>query len=165
MVEQTHRHTIESGLGLLATSHLSKICWPDAFSTIVYLINRLPTPTLHFTSPYKKLLNKDHAYQSLKVFVCACFLFFDPTINTNWNLGPNSAFFLAIRPIIMVTVVLNQALIGCFSLDMWFLMSNVFKQKVMSHSTLSLANIFHQVLSPSPFKIIFPLFLFLTYFH
>jgi len=44
--ERKHRHITETGLTLLAHSHLPSFHWVDAFLTAVYLINRLPTPVL-----------------------------------------------------------------------------------------------------------------------
>lgn len=41
--------------------------------TAVYIINRLPTPTLEHMSPYFKLFNKDPDYKALQVFRCLCF--------------------------------------------------------------------------------------------
>lgn len=50
--KRKHRHIVETGL---TTASVSKIYWPFAFSTAVYLINRLPTPVLHLQSSFKKL--------------------------------------------------------------------------------------------------------------
>jgi transposase InsO family protein len=71
--ERKHRHITETGLTLLAQSHLPSIHWVDAFLTAVYLINRLPTPVLQHHSPYYKLLNKHPDYTCLKTFGCACY--------------------------------------------------------------------------------------------
>jgi transposase InsO family protein len=40
--ERKHRHIIETGLSLLAQSHLPPKFWVDACHTVVYLINRMP---------------------------------------------------------------------------------------------------------------------------
>jgi hypothetical protein len=73
LAERKLRHILETGLTLLAHSSLSNKYWADAFVTAVYIINRLPTPTLNYKSPYFKLYSKDPDYQSLKVFGCQCF--------------------------------------------------------------------------------------------
>lgn len=52
IAEHKHRHITETGLSLLAQSHLSNKYWVDAFLTAIYLINRMPTPVLHNNSPY-----------------------------------------------------------------------------------------------------------------
>lgn len=47
--------------------------WDDAFSTVVYLINRLPTPILDWISPMEYLLKQKPNYSFLKTFGCLCF--------------------------------------------------------------------------------------------
>jgi len=44
--ERRHRHIVETGLALLTHASLPLSFWPQAFSTTVYLINRMPTKTL-----------------------------------------------------------------------------------------------------------------------
>jgi hypothetical protein len=78
LAERKHRHIVETGLALLAHSHLPLSYWVDAFTTAVYLINRLPTSILQHQSPYVKLLHKNPDYTFLKVFGCACFPFLRP---------------------------------------------------------------------------------------
>lgn len=46
LVEQKHRHVVETGLALLATSSRPKTFWVEAFQTTVYLINSMPTKVL-----------------------------------------------------------------------------------------------------------------------
>jgi len=73
VVERNHRHIVAMGLCLLAQSRLSHSFWVEAFSTAVFLINRLPTPKLDHISPYEKLLQRTPDYAFLKSFGCACF--------------------------------------------------------------------------------------------
>ena len=58
---------------LLAYSYLSNQYWVDAFLTAVYIINKLPTPTLKYKSPYLKLYKHEPDYQNLRVFGCLCY--------------------------------------------------------------------------------------------
>lgn len=58
IVERKYRHIIETGLALLAHSFVPQLYWPDAFFTVVYLINWLPTPVLNMKSPFKILFHK-----------------------------------------------------------------------------------------------------------
>jgi hypothetical protein len=44
--ERRHRHIVETGLALLTHASLPLSFWSQAFSTTVYLINRMPTKTL-----------------------------------------------------------------------------------------------------------------------
>ena len=73
LVERKHRHIVENGLALLAQSSLPFRFWEEAFSTAVYLCNRLPTPVLSHKSPFEVLYNKRPDYLSLRVFGCACY--------------------------------------------------------------------------------------------
>lgn len=46
----------------------------EAFKTIVYLVNRLPTPTLNGSTPLDRLFKVSPQYDILRVFGCSCFL-------------------------------------------------------------------------------------------
>ena len=71
--ERKHRHVMDTGLALLAHLGLQTKYWVDAFLTAIYLINRLPTPTLSSQTPYFKLFNHAPDYNFLRTFGCACF--------------------------------------------------------------------------------------------
>jgi hypothetical protein len=73
LAERKLRHILETGLTLLAHSHLSNKYWVDSFLTAVYVINRLPTSVLQNMSPYSKLYKKAPDYQKLRVFGCLCY--------------------------------------------------------------------------------------------
>jgi len=47
-------------------------------STAVYLINHMPSPTLHLDSPYSRLFGVPPDYNSLHVFGCICFVHLPP---------------------------------------------------------------------------------------
>jgi hypothetical protein len=49
--EWKHHHIVEVGLSLLSHASMSLKYWDEAFLTATYLINRLPTKTLKFSSP------------------------------------------------------------------------------------------------------------------
>ena len=70
IAECKHRHVVETGLALHAHSHLPNNYWVDAFLTAIYLINRLPTPTLNNNNPYTKLFKIEPNYSILRVFGC-----------------------------------------------------------------------------------------------
>ena len=46
--------------------------WEDAFTTAIFLINRLPTPILNNLSPSEMLYNRVPDFSFLRVFGCAC---------------------------------------------------------------------------------------------
>jgi hypothetical protein len=46
--------------------------WDEAFSIAAFLINRLPSHVLNFSSPFEKLFSTTPDYNWLKVFGCAC---------------------------------------------------------------------------------------------
>ena len=46
VVERKHRHIVEMGLTMLFNAKLPLSLWVDAFHTVVYLINRLPSMVL-----------------------------------------------------------------------------------------------------------------------
>jgi hypothetical protein len=73
VVERKHRHIVAMRLYLLAQSRLPHNFWVEAFSIVVFRINRLPTPKLDHISPYEKLLQRTLDYTFLKSFGYACF--------------------------------------------------------------------------------------------
>ncbi|KAG8493453.1 hypothetical protein CXB51_010754 [Gossypium anomalum] len=47
--------------------------WNDAFSSAIFLINRLPSSSLNHVSPYEKLFHVRPTYSFLRIFRCMCF--------------------------------------------------------------------------------------------
>ena len=76
--ERRHRHIVETGLSLLTHASLPLIFWSHAFTTAVYLINRMPTPLLHMLSPFEKIFNTRPSYAKLRVFGCLCYPWVKP---------------------------------------------------------------------------------------
>jgi len=66
------------GLTLLAQSSLSPQYWVDAFLTLVFLINRLPSKVLDNKTPYFILHKTEPLYKDLHVFWCACYPLLPP---------------------------------------------------------------------------------------
>ena len=69
--ERKHRHIVETGLTLLYQSHLPLNYWSYAFSATTYLINRMPSSVLGFTSPWERVYSKPPSLHALKAFGCA----------------------------------------------------------------------------------------------
>ena len=71
--ERRHLHIVETGLALLSHASIPLTYWSYAFATSVYLINRMPTPTLHLSSPYENIFETTPNYSKLKIFGCLCY--------------------------------------------------------------------------------------------
>lgn len=76
--ERKHRHITEVGLTLLANATMRLCYWGEAFQTIVYLIDRLPTPILNNITPLEKLFHTQPTYNDLRVFGFACYPYLRP---------------------------------------------------------------------------------------
>ncbi|KAI5322289.1 hypothetical protein L3X38_031361 [Prunus dulcis] len=63
---------------LLTTSHTPHNLWVEAALTTVHLINLLPTPNLHWDTPYHCLFQHPPSYSHLRVFGCSCFPYLRP---------------------------------------------------------------------------------------
>lgn len=68
--EQKHRHIVETGLALLGKASVLKSYWSYAFTTAMYLINRMPTPVIDGDSPYAMIFGQHPNYLKLRVFGC-----------------------------------------------------------------------------------------------
>ena len=73
VVERKHRHIVENSLALLVKSSIPLKYWDEAFRTVVFLHNRLPTPILKQKCPLELLFKTKTNYSFLKVFGCACY--------------------------------------------------------------------------------------------
>jgi len=61
------------GLTLLSSASLPIKFWGEAFLTVVYIINMLPSHILQNKSPYELLFHKLPDYNTFKTFGCACY--------------------------------------------------------------------------------------------
>lgn len=73
VIERKHRHIVDTGLILLSQASLPLTYWDLAFSTAVYLINRLPPASVNFQVLFTLLFGSKPKYFFLRVFGCACF--------------------------------------------------------------------------------------------
>ncbi|KAH0773730.1 hypothetical protein KY290_010867 [Solanum tuberosum] len=71
--ERKHRHIVETSLKLLFHAKLPQFLWVEAFLTIAFLINRMPSLVLKNGIPFVKLFSASPDYNSLKVFGCKCY--------------------------------------------------------------------------------------------
>ena len=94
IAERKHRHIQETGLTLLAKAHLPNKYWTDAFLTVIFLINRLPTKVLHNLSPYFVLHKNMPSYTSLRTFGCTCYPYLRPYENHKLSFRSKQCIFL-----------------------------------------------------------------------
>ena len=71
VAERKNRHIVDTALALISQSNLPLTYWPYSFATSVFLINRLPTETLHLQSPWEILFGTTPTYASFKTFGCS----------------------------------------------------------------------------------------------
>jgi hypothetical protein len=69
--ERKHRHIMKVGLSLLAHASMPLKYWDEAFLAGTYLINRIPTKDLDFSSPLEILFKEKPNYGGLRTFGCA----------------------------------------------------------------------------------------------
>lgn len=127
--ERKHRHIVETGLTLLAHSHMPMSYWLEAFNSVVFLINRMPTPILSKLSPWEKLFTNPlltTIFARLDVLVTHGS---DLMRATNWIFDQSSVSSLAIASIIRAIGVLTLILDVSIFLATWCLMNIVFHFK------------------------------------
>lgn len=91
-----YRHIVETGLTLMAHSHMPQKFWVDAFITAVFLINCLPAHTLGNICPYEKLFKTSPNYSLLRSFGCSCFHISIHTPRVNSFTAQHHVYFLDI---------------------------------------------------------------------
>jgi len=92
--ERKQKHIVDVGLTLLHKACLPLQFWDYAFTTAIYLINRLPTACLNFAIPYSILFNKDPDFAFLKNFGCACFPLLKPYHSHKLDFKSEECIFL-----------------------------------------------------------------------
>ena len=107
--ERQHRHIVETFLTLLTHAHMPLQYWTNACSTVVYLINRLPTPTLQNETPYTKLFGSKSNYNQLRSFGCLCFPWLRPYNIHKLELKSKPCVFIGYSP--------TQSAYYCLELD------------------------------------------------
>lgn len=76
LAERKHRHIIELSLAIMSQAFIPHKYWDEIFSSVVYLINRLPSSTSSI--PCTTLFNKTPDYSFLRVLGCLCFPYTRP---------------------------------------------------------------------------------------
>ncbi|KAJ9552360.1 hypothetical protein OSB04_016405 [Centaurea solstitialis] len=71
--ERKHRHITETGLAMLFNANAPSSLWVDAFSSAVYIVNRLPSKVMQSKSPFELLFNNAPNYNVFRTFGCRVF--------------------------------------------------------------------------------------------
>jgi hypothetical protein len=127
MAERKHRNITELGLTMMVHSKIPKRFWVDAFSTSVFLINRLPSSVLNMSSPFQALFGKNPDFSSFRVFGSKCFPYLRDYASN--KLGPKSMPYVFIGYSSKNTrdiVVCILLLIVFISLGMLFFYEHIF---------------------------------------
>ncbi|KAI4305267.1 hypothetical protein L6164_028641 [Bauhinia variegata] len=114
-VEHRHKHVVETVLFLLNHASLPLQYWSHAFQTAAYLINRPPSSTLSFTTPFQKLFHQSPNYARLKPLVVGVILGFIPMPLPNSIPALHLMFFLVTPPLMLPANVSTSLPIACVS--------------------------------------------------
>ena len=68
VVERKHRHILTVARSLRFQSQVPLSFWGECVSTVVYLVNRLPSPLLSNKSPFELLYKRPPSFDHLKSF-------------------------------------------------------------------------------------------------
>ena len=88
IVERCHHAVKELGMTMIFHNGVPNFLLVEAFTTTTFLINRLPSSSINFNSPYFRLYGVHHNYYVLRVFGTRCYPYtwdtkknkFDPKI-------------------------------------------------------------------------------------
>ncbi|CAN1323872.1 Retrovirus-related Pol polyprotein from transposon TNT 1-94 [Linum perenne] len=94
LVERKHRHVLDLTRAILLQSRVPTTFWVEAVRTVVYLINRQPTPVLKHLSPFEILFHRPPAYSRLRVFGCTCFVLLPKRDRTKFSAKTARCVFL-----------------------------------------------------------------------
>jgi len=78
LAERKNRHLLDVTRSLLIQASVPPCFWVEALSTVVFLINRLPSIVIDFDSPFFRLFKSQPDYSDLHTFGCVCFVHLPP---------------------------------------------------------------------------------------
>jgi hypothetical protein len=70
--ERKYRYILEVGLSLLSHSSMPLKYWDEAFLTVTYLINHMPSRVIQGDTPYLRVFKEQPNYNFLHIFGCVC---------------------------------------------------------------------------------------------
>jgi hypothetical protein len=78
VIERKNRHVLEVARSLLFEYNMPKIYWDCAITTVIYLINRMPSKVINFETPLKRLSTFESIPSILnlppKIFGCVVYV-------------------------------------------------------------------------------------------
>ena len=81
MSERKNQHLLDIARSLLLACS-APLFWPEALSTALHVINRLPSSQLDSHTPFFRLFQKHPLYNHLLPFGCVCFVLLPPNERT-----------------------------------------------------------------------------------
>lgn len=89
IAERKNKHFLEVYRVIMFSMNVPKYLWGGAILTTSYLINRMPTRVVNYTTPFKCLKNifqatQIQSNQPPKVFGCTVFFIFPIKVHQNW---------------------------------------------------------------------------------
>lgn len=70
IVERKHRTILDMARALKFQASVPLKFWSECVTTIVYLINRIPSKVLHYKSPFEMLYSEPPSFSHIKTFGC-----------------------------------------------------------------------------------------------
>ena len=98
IAERKHQHIVETAIALMYHSSMPLTYWFEALATAVFLINRMPSLSLHHKSPFQLLFHALPDYEFFKVFGCQCFPWLRPYIDHKLQPRSLPCVFLGYHP-------------------------------------------------------------------
>lgn len=100
IAERKNRHLLEVSHALCFSMHVPKYLWGEAVLTASYLINRLPTRVLNYTTPlncFKKMYPTARIFSDIPLRVFGCTTFVHLPIQCRSKLDPRAEKCVFIR--------------------------------------------------------------------
>ena len=98
IAERKNRHLFDVVCTLLLESHVPSRFLCEALSTVVHLINRLPSPSIGNESPFNRLYGHPPNYSNLRIFGCVCYVHLPPRERTKLTAQSVECAFLGYSP-------------------------------------------------------------------
>ena len=101
LAERKNKHLLEVARAMMFYMNMPKYLWGDAVLTASYLINRMPTRVLQYTTPlscFKKIFPSSRVYSELplKNFGCTAYVHIPKGLGLNLSQELKNVFFLGI---------------------------------------------------------------------